>query len=309
MPWASHDHQHGGPGLARDGQRGRLLLVLLLTLAVVVAQSFGAARSGSLALLADAGHMFTDAAGLLIAIVAITLSARPPTAHRSYGLYRLEILAAVLNAMVLFAAALFILWQAWQRWQRPADIDGPQALVFAVLGLLANGAGLLILHSGARDNLNLKGAYLEVFSDALGSLAVIIAIVVVWLTGWVRADTLVSVAVALAILPRTWALLSEAIEILLEATPRGMNVDEVRAHIEQTPGVLSAHDLHIWTISSGMPVLSAHVVVSDEALADGGGARILDRLGECLAGHFEVRHCTFQLEPPGHAEHEQLSHP
>ncbi len=311
MSPASHQHHHGHQrgDDHRSGHRGRLLLVLVLTLGVVLAQLWGSARSGSLALLADAGHMFTDAAGLLIAIIALTLSRRPATARRSYGYYRLEILAAMLNSMLLLAVALYLLVEAWERWHHPSPVNGPQAIIYASLGLAANGAGLLILRRGAQDNLNLKGAYLEVFSDALGSLAVILALAVVWLTGWVRADTVASAAIAVVILPRTWALLREAIDILLEATPRGVDIAEVRAHIEQTPGVLSAHDLHIWTISSGMPVLSVHVVVSDAALADGGGAKILDHLGDCLADHFDVQHCTFQLEPQSHLAHEPQAHP
>jgi cobalt-zinc-cadmium efflux system protein len=214
----------------------------------------------------------------------------------------------VVNAVLLFGIALFILWEAWQRWSNPPEVQGGLMLAFASVGLVANVAGLLILRSGAKESLNVKGAYLEVLGDLLGSVAVIVAAVVIATTGWLGADVVASVAVALMILPRTWTLLREAVDVLLEAAPRGVDLVEVRRHILDTPGVLGAHDLHAWTITSGLPVLSVHVVVSDQALADGGGARVLDALGECLADHFDVEHCTFQLEPSGHTEHEYRSH-
>ncbi len=286
----------------------RLLAVLGITSTVLVAELIGSAVTGSLALLADAGHMFTDVAGILLAVLAVTFASRPATPERTFGYYRLEILAAVVNAVLLFGIALFILWEAWQRWSNPPEVQGGLMLAFASVGLVANIAGLLILRSGAKESLNVKGAYLEVLGDLLGSVAVIVAALVIATTGWLGADVVASVAVALMILPRTWTLLREAVDVLLEATPRGVDLVEVRRHILDAPGVLGAHDLHAWTITSGLPVLSVHVVVSDQALADGGGARVLDALGECLADHFDVEHCTFQLEPTGHAEHEYRSH-
>jgi cobalt-zinc-cadmium efflux system protein len=180
--------------------------------------------------------------------------------------------------------------------------------VFAAVGLVANLVSLVVLRDGAAASLNVKGAYLEVLGDLLGSMAVIVAAVVVSLTGWQRADPLASVAVALMILPRTVTLLRGAVDVLLEATPEHVDMDEVRTHILSTEGVIDTHDLHAWTITSGMPVLSAHVVVTDEALADPGPGRILDELGRCLSEHFDVAHCTFQLEPAGHADHEPDTH-
>ena len=181
-------------------------------------------------------------------------------------------------------------------------------LAFASVGLVANAIGLILLRRGSKASLNVKGAYLEVLGDTLGSIAVIVAAIVIATTGWLRADVVASVAVALMILPRTVSLLREAIDVLLEAAPKGTDLDKIRQHILQTPGVLDAHDLHVWTLTSGIPVLSVHIVVSEEALATSGGGQVLDALGECLAEHFDVEHCTFQLEPVGHVDHEHATH-
>ena len=303
-----HGHAHGHGLSAAGRSRGRLLIVLAITTAVLVTELVGAWVTGSLALLADAGHMFTDAGGILLAVLAVSFAARPATAERTFGYYRLEILAAMANAVLLFGVAVYILVEAWRRWVDPPAVAGGAMLVFAVIGLVANTVGLLVLRAGAAASLAVRGAYLEVLGDALGSVAVIVAAVVIAVTGWTRADVVASVVVALMILPRTWTLVREAVDVLLEATPRGVDLEQVREHLLEVPGVLGAHDLHAWTITSGLPVLSAHVVVSDEALADGGYGRMLDRFAECLAEHFDVEHCTFQLEPASHAEHEFHTH-
>ena len=303
-----HSHSHGTLASAGMVHRRRLVAVLLITTGVVVVQVIGGIVTDSLALLADAGHMFTDVAGVSLALIAVSFAARPATADRTFGYYRVEILAAVVNAMLLIAVAVFIFWQAWQRWSDPPDVDGGLMLIFAVVGLAANLAGLYVLKGGAKESLNVRGAYLEVLGDTLGSAAVIVAAVIIATTGWTRVDVVASVLVALMILPRTWSLLREAIDVLLEATPRGVDMAEVRRHILEVDGVLDAHDLHAWTITSGLPVLSVHVVVEDAVLNDQGGARVLDRLGECLGEHFDVEHCTFQLEPVGHIDHEAHVH-
>lgn len=305
---SGHDHSHG-PSISAGGlHRKRLLIVLGITSTVLVAELIGARVTGSLALLADAGHMFTDVAGILLAVLAVTFASRPPTPERTFGYYRLEILAAVVNAVLLFGVALYILWEAWQRWNTPPEVEGGLMLAFAAVGLVANIIGLLVLRDGAKESLNLKGAYLEVLGDLLGSVAVIIAALVIATTGWLRADAVASVAVALMILPRTWTLLREAVDVLLQATPKNVDLTAVREHILGIPGVSGAHDLHAWTLTSGLPVLSVHVVVADDELADRGAARILDDLADCLDDHFDVEHCTFQLEPAGHAEHEFHTH-
>ena len=302
-----HDHGHGIS--AGRAHRGRLLVVLAITVAVLVAEVVGAALTGSLALLADAGHLLTDVAGISLAVLAVSFASRPATPQRTFGYYRLEILAAVINAVLLFAVALFVLWESWRRWQEPSDVAGGPMLAFALVGLVASLVGVVVLHAGSKESLNVRGAYLEVLGDLLGSGAVVVAAIVIVATGFQRADVIASVVVALLILPRTWSLLREAVDVLLEATPKGVDVEEVRRHILGTPGVLDTHDLHIWTITSGLPVLSTHVVVTDEALADGGAASVLDELHHCLAHHFDVEHCTFQLEPLSHAAHEFDSHP
>ena len=301
-------HSHGPTVSAGAQHRSRMLIVLGLTTTVLVAEVIGGWITGSLALWADAGHMFTDVAGISLAILAVTFASRPATNTRTYGYYRLEILAAVINAVLLFGVAVFILIEAWRRWSSPPEVDGGLMLAFAAVGLVANLVGLYLLRSGSNESLNVKGAYLEVLGDTLGSAAVIVAALVITATGWERADIVASVLVALMILPRTWALLREATDVLLEAAPKGTDLAAIRQHILETPGVQGAHDLHVWTLTSGMPVLSVHVVVDDDVLADNAGGRVLDALGECLAHHFDVDHCTFQLEPAGHADHEHAAH-
>jgi cobalt-zinc-cadmium efflux system protein len=285
-----------------------MLIVLALTTTVLIAELIGGWITGSLALLADAGHMFTDVAGITLAILAVTFASRPATVERTYGYYRLEILAAVINAVLLFGVAAFILVEAWQRWTNPPAVEGGLMLAFAAVGLVANVIGLFLLRSGSKASLNVKGAYLEVLGDTLGSLAVIVAAIIIATTGWQRADIVASVAVALMILPRTWTLLREATDVLLEAAPKGTDLAQIREHILDVPGVLDAHDLHVWTLTSGIPVLSVHVVVADDVIAHGTGGEVLDALGDCLAHHFDVEHCTFQLEPAGHADHEHATH-
>ena len=195
--------------------------MLGITSVVLVAELVGSWLSGSLALLADAGHMFTDVAGVGLAVLAITFAARPPTVERTFGYYRLEILAAVVNAVLLFGIAVFILVEAWRRWQNPTQVEGGVMLVFAAVGLVANLVSLLILRTGAAESLNVKGAYLEVLGDLLGSVAVLVAAAVIAATGWLQADPLASVLVALMILPRTWVLLRDAVDVLLRAPRRG----------------------------------------------------------------------------------------
>jgi cation diffusion facilitator family transporter len=303
----AHGHTHA-PVTASGGQRSRLLVVLALTLAVMAAEIVGGLVSGSLALLADAGHMATDAAGIALALGAVTLAQRPARGRRTFGWQRVEIFAAVANGLLLLVVAGYVLVEAVRRIGRPPEIDSGLMLVVAVVGLVVNLGSLAVLHRGRDKSLNVRGAYLEVLADALGSVAVIVAAVVVLTTGWTPADIVASAVIGCLVVPRAWHLLREALDVLLEAAPRGVDLDEVRAHILRVDGVLGVHDLHAWTITSGLPVLSAHVVVTDEALDAGHGGRVLDALCACLGEHFDMDHCTFQLEAPSHAGHEAPVH-
>ncbi|MGY1706182.1 cation diffusion facilitator family transporter [Geodermatophilus sp. SYSU D00697] len=304
-----HGHDHGHvPGTPSARHRRRLAVVLGLTVAVMVAEVVGAVVSGSLALLADAGHMATDALGVALALGAVSLAQRPARGRRTFGWQRVEILAAVANGLLLVGVAGYVVVEAVRRFGDAPEIGSGVMLAVAAAGLAVNLGGLALLHRGRRDSLNVRGAYLEVLGDALGSVAVIVAAVVVATTGWTPADTVASLVIAALVLPRAWALLREAVDVLLEAAPRGVDLDQVRAHILGVDGVLDVHDLHAWTITSGLPVLSAHVVVTDDALEAGHGGRVLDALCACLGGHFDVAHCTFQLEARTHAGHEAPVH-
>ena len=304
---AGHSHAQSH-ATASAAHRGRLAVALAMTSTVMVAEFVGGLLSGSLALLADAGHMATDAAGMGIALIAVTLAQRPPSTARTFGLQRVEILAAAANAVILFALAGYILLEAFRRLAEPAEVASGLMLAVAVVGLVVNTGSLLLLHQGQGESLNMRGAYLEVLGDLLGSVAVIVAAAVIALTGFTAADAIASVLVAVMILPRAWMLLRDTVAILLEATPKGVDLDEVRAHMLEAPGVVDVHDMHAWTITSGLPVMSAHVVVEDE-LAEGDHAPVLDRLAECLSSHFDVEHCTFQIEPARHRDHERTLHP
>jgi cobalt-zinc-cadmium efflux system protein len=275
---------------------------------MMAVEVMGAVVSGSLALLADAGHMATDAVGIALALGAVTLAQRPARGRRTFGWQRVEILAAVANGLLLLGVAGYVLVEAVQRIGHRPEIGSTLMLTVAGVGLAVNLASLAVLHGGRGTSLNLRGAYLEVLADAFGSVAVIVAAVVIATTGWTGADVVASVAIGCLVLPRAWHLLREALDVLLEAAPRGVDLDEVRAHMLRVDGVLGVHDLHAWTITSGLPVLSAHVVVTDEALASGHGGRVLDSLCDCLGEHFDMAHCTFQLEAEAHAGHESPVH-
>lgn len=304
---SGHGHDHAA-GRAQD--RRRLLLVLLVTLSVVVVEVVGALVSGSLALLADAGHMLTDAAGIVIALSASLLATRPVTARRTYGYHRAEIFAAVLNALILLGVCGYLAYAGTRRLVDPADVEGGQMLVFAAVGLASNALSLSLMRSRRDSSLNMRGAYLEVLSDTFGSVLAIVAGVLVLTTGFDRADSLASLLIAALVLPRAGSLLREAGGVLLEAAPPGLDVDEVRDHLCGVDGVVDVHDLHAWTITSAMPALSAHVTVTEATLAERGVGPILDDLTGCVAAHFGIDHATFQVEPESHRDHEHdTEHP
>ena len=301
-----HSHRHGVTATGRH--RGALTAVLALTTLVAVAEIIGAVITGSLVLLADAAHMTADAAGVGLSLLAAYFAARPATARRTFGYARAEILAAMVNALLLFGMAAFIFAEAIRRLMSPSAVNSGLLIVFGLIALAANGTSLLLLRRGQAESLNVRGAFLEVASDAVGATAVIVTGIVIAVTGVTRVDPIASLAVGFLILPRTWRLLREAVDVLLEASPRGIDLTEVRRHMTELGGVQGVHELHAWTITSGLPVLSAHVVVDAEILADGRSGLMLDRLQECLRGHFDVEHSTFQLELAGHVDHEDPMH-
>ena len=283
-------HAHGTSAAGAGIQR--LVFVLGLVLVYLVVEVVASLLTNSLALLADAGHMLTDAGGIGLALLAIWFARRPATPEKSYGYYRVEIFAAIANAIILFAVAGFILYEAVQRLAAPSEVIGLPMLGVAVIGLVVNLVSMRLLHAGAQTSLNLRGAYLEVLGDMLGSVAVIVAALVISLTGWTPIDPIASVVIAALILPRTWTLLREATDILLQATPRGVQLEEVRQHVLGAKGVIDIHDLHAWTLTSGQNVVSLHAVMERDA----DPAAVLDELCACLTDDFDMEHSTIQLE-------------
>jgi cobalt-zinc-cadmium efflux system protein len=300
----SHDHRR----TAASAHRGSVTAVFAITLAILLAEVVGGLLGRSIALLADAGHMAADAAGLGLSLLAIRWAARPATPQRSFGYQRAEILAAVANAVVLFGLGAFLLVEGVARLLSPGRPEAGIMAAFGVVALVGNGLSLSLLRRGQAESLTVRGSYLEVLSDLLGAAAVLVAAAVVALTGFERADPLASLLISFLIIPRTVRLLRDAVDVLLEATPRHVDLDDVRRHILETTGVVSCHDLHAWTITSGVAVLSAHVVIEDALWDDGTAPQVLDRLADCLRGHFDVEHSTFQLEHATHLDHEEVLH-
>ena len=301
-----HSHNHGA-----GASRGRLLIALCLSVTVLVAEIITALLTGSLALLADAGHMLTDVVGLVMALVAAHLSTRPATDRSTWGMRRAEVIGAALQAGMLAVVGVFVASKAIHNLLVAPQVEASGMLVMGVIGLVANIIALVVLSGGRGgdghgENLNMRAAFLEVLNDALGSVGVIIAAAIVARTGWTRADAVVSLIIAALILPRAVALLRSALAILMDFTPKELDLAQVRTHMLEVDHVEEVHDLHAWTVASGMPVLTAHVVVRDECLRDGHTEEILDRLQSCMAEHFPVRiqHATLQLEPVSHLEHE-----
>ncbi len=304
----AHDH-HDVFTTAGDRQHGKLTLVLCITVVIMVAEIIGGLLGRSLALFADAGHLATDVAGIGLSLLGIWFARRPSSDARSFGYQRAEIFAAVVNAVLLLGVGVFIIVESIFQLFHPTMATAGIMALFGVVALIGNGLSLAILRPAHRDSLNVRGAFLEVLSDLLGAIAVLIAAVLIAATGFQRADALASLLIGALILPRTLNLLRDTVDVLLEATPKDIDIAKVRDHIRSTSGVLAVHDLHVWTITSGNPVLSAHVVIEDSVFDGGGAAKVLDDLGVCLAGHFDVEHCTFQLEPARHRQHEQTTHP
>jgi cobalt-zinc-cadmium efflux system protein len=302
----SHMHMHA------DSRADRRILALSLglLLAFMVAEVVLGIVASSLALLTDAGHMLTDAAGIVIALSASLIASRPVSPRRTFGYHRAEIFAAVLNAGVLLGVCGYLAYAGTRRLVDPADVDAGEMLVFASIGLVANVVSLTVLTSRRDRSLNMKGAYLEALSDTVGSVLAIVAGLLIVTTDFLRADSIASLLIAAMVLPRAWALLKEAGTVLLEAAPPGLDVEQVRGHLCGVTGVVDVHDLHAWTITSGMPALSAHVTVTEATMAERGVGPILDDLTGCVSAHFGIDHATFQVEPESHRDHEHdTEHP
>jgi cobalt-zinc-cadmium efflux system protein len=306
----SHDHSHD----AHAANRIRLTVAIAIIGVFLVVQVVGGLLSGSLALLADAGHMAGDLLGLVIALGAAVVAARPATDRQTYGFRRFEVFGALANGLLLVAVAVSVTVGAIARLVSGAEGEAPEVaggtmLVVAIAGLVANVIALLVLRGGAKSSINLRGAYLEVFGDAIGSVLVIVAALVIVATGWTAADPIASLAIAALILPRAVLLLRDVMRVLSQSTPAETDVAEIRDHILETPGVVAVHDVHVWAITTGAHVFSAHVEVESSVFAEGRVGELLDELGGCLSAHFDVEHSTFQLEPSGRGQHEHATHP
>ncbi len=283
--------------------------ILAVTLGLIVAylavELVVALLAHSLVLLADAGHMVTDAAAIAGAIAAARLAARPASGKWTFGLKRAEILSAGLNGVTLVAMAALVVTEAVRRLLHPHPVLGPAVLVVAVVGLLVNVMATTLLHRADRTSMNVQGVFQHVLTDLYGFAGTVVAGIVIVTTGFTRADSIASLLVAGLMLRAAWGLLRDSGRILLEATPEGFDLAAVRAHMLETPHVTDVHDLHAWTVTSRLPALSAHVVVADCCFVEGHAPQILDQLQDCLAGHFDVEHSTLQLELAGHSDHER----
>lgn len=285
----SHPHPHGH---GHDVGPGRLRLVLVLTAGFMVAEIVGGWLANSLALLADAGHMFTDAGAIALSLFAIRFARKPANEDKTFGYYRLEILAALINGAALLVIAGFIVVEAWSRFRAPEPIQGGLMLAVASLGLAVNVVAAWLLHGAAAESLNVRGAYLHVLGDLLGSVGAIVAAGVILLTGWWPADPIVSALVALLILRSAWTLVRESVDVLLEAVPSHIDLVAVRRAMTELPEVLDVHDLHVWTLTSRYVALSAHAVVADPA----DNQRVLGEIRDCMERRFGIRHVTIQIE-------------
>ncbi len=287
---SGHDHVHGPGGVANERA---LWLALAPTATYMVAEIVGGILTGSLALISDAAHMATDVFGIAIAIAAIRIGRRPADVKRTFGYERFEILAAGINAILLFVVGIYILVEAYRRLSQPTEVQSTAMLIIALIGLAVNVFSIRVLASGKDESLNVKGAYLEVWSDLLGSAGVILAAAVIWLTGWTIVDSIVAVAIGFWVLPRTWILFRDTVNILLEGVPAGIDLDDVCKAMQSCRGVSNVHDLHVWAVTGGRVCLTAHVVAPDRA---GDQELLVTELNALLRDRFKIGHVTIQHE-------------
>jgi cobalt-zinc-cadmium efflux system protein len=306
---AGHGHSHGiGPVVSRDADRRYLWVALGILLAFLVVEVIAAVLVGSVALLADAGHMLTDAGALAAAIWAARLAQRPATGQWSFGYSRAEILAGTINGLTLLVVAVLIGVEAVRRLFDPPEVPGLALVVVAAIGGLVNVGATWVLAKADRSSLNIEGAFQHLLTDAYAFGATFVAGVILLFTGFERVDPIASLVVVGLLVKAAWGLLGAGGRVLLEAAPDDVDLDTVRQHLLEAPHVRDVHDLHAWTVTSDLPALSAHVVVEDGCFSDGHAPQILDSLQACIRGHFDVEHSTFQLEPTGHSAHEHGAH-
>lgn len=291
-------HHHGPKVGEAVDHRKKLGLAFGITFLVLIAQAIGAVVTGSLALLTDTAHMLTDASGLLVALIAATLVLKPANPRRTWGFRRIEVIAAFAQALLLLAVGLYTGIEGVRRLFSPPEVPAAELLIFGIIGLAANIVAISILASSRSANFNLRAAFLEVLNDALGSVGVIVAAIVIGTTGFLQADAIAGLFIAVLIVPRAYMLMRETTSVLMEFTPEGLDLNAVRKHILSLEHVKGVHDLHASTVGTGLPILSAHVVLSDDCFADGHAVEILQNVKNCVAEHFEVaiHHSTFQLE-------------
>jgi len=304
----AHAHAHGAVG---GGERDRraLIAALVLLAAFMVFEVGAAVFSNSLVLLADAGHMLVDVGAIAGSLIAIRLAARPETGSHTYGLKRAEILAAAVNAVALLVVAILVTYDAVTRLVHPSAVDGAVLIVVAGVGVVVNLAATVSVARADRRSLNIEGAFRHILTDLYGFIGTLLAGVVIVLWGYDRADAVASLVVVVLMVKAAVQLLRPSVQILLQATPEDIDLEEVRRHLLELPEVQSVHDLHAWTLTSALPILTAHVVVTDDCFTSGEAGRVLDHLQECLSGHFDVAHSTLQFESAGHSEHEHGAHP
>ncbi|MDD9206837.1 cation diffusion facilitator family transporter [Georgenia sp. 10Sc9-8] len=303
-------HSHGpsaedSPGAPSDF-RTKLWIAFGITATIVVAQAVGSVLTGSLALLTDTVHALTDASGLLVALIAATLMLRPATTRRTWGFRRIEVIAALGQATLLLVVGTYAAVEGVRRLLDPPKIPAGELLIFGIIGLVANVIAIAILASSRSSNFNMRAAFLEVLNDALGSLGVIVAAIVIATTGFQQADALAALLIAALVVPRALTLMRETAAVLMEYTPQGLDLDDVRRHLLERDHVTDVHDLHATTVATGLPTLTAHVVVDDECFTDGHAAEVLQNIRRCVAEHFPVsiQHSTFQIETEHISEHE-----
>ncbi len=305
-PSATHDgHTHA---IAPDADRRYLVVALALIVGFMIVEVIVAVVSGSLALLSDAGHMLTDAGAIAASLWAINLAARPARGIWTFGFKRAEILSAAANGITLLVISALVAVEAIHRLLDPPPVAGGPVLVVAILGVIVNLVAVWVLAKANRSSLNVEGSFQHILTDLYGFIATAIAGVIVLTTGFTRADAIASLIVVALMLHAAWGLLRDSGRILLEGAPEGVDLDQVREHLLETGHVNDVHDLHVWTVTSDLPALSAHVVLDESCFSDGHAPAILDQLQSCLTGHFDVEHSTFQLEPAGHAIHETGNH-